>query len=85
MPDVPYEHPPDGVMLLPDSRRIAIEIQRSIENYSILEETFLDLLENYSEVYYFATKSVEPVLIEAQSRLNLDQQERITIYAVLED
>lgn len=85
MPGVAFEHPPDGAMLLPNGLRIAIEIQRSIENYSILEETYLDLLENYAEVYYFTSKTVEPVLLEARSRLNPDQQEQITIYAVLED
>ena len=85
IPGVPFEHPPDGALLLQDGRRIAIEIQRSIENNSVLEETLLDLLENYTEVYYFTTKTVEPKMQESQSRLNPDQQERITIYAVLED
>jgi hypothetical protein len=85
MPGVPFEHPPDGALLLQDGRRIAIEIQRSIENYSVLEETLLDLLEHYTEVYYFATKAVEPKMQESRSWLNQDQQERITIYAVLED
>jgi hypothetical protein len=85
MPDVPFEHPPDGALLLPDGSRIAIELQRSIEMEQTFEETMLDLLDNYAAAYYFTTETVEPVLTRARSRLNPDQQEQITIYHVLKE
>ncbi len=85
MPEVTFAHPPDGALLLENGKKIAIEIERSIKDYQTLEEIHLDLLENYIQVFYFCTQQVEPVLLNARSKLNDDQQERIVIYAVLND
>lgn len=83
MPGVPFEHPPDGVLQFEDGSRAAIEVERSIKDDYKLEQILLDLLENYDEVYYFTTEATEPVIERARSLLNTDQQERITIFAVL--
>jgi hypothetical protein len=58
---------------------------RSSKNYGELGKVLIDLLENYTEVYYFTTEATEAVVETARSLLNTNQQERITIFAVLTD
>jgi hypothetical protein len=85
VPGVPFEHTPDGVLQFEDGTRIGIEVERSSKNYGELGKVLIDLLENYTEVYYFTTEATEAVVETARSLLNTNQQERITIFAVLTD
>jgi hypothetical protein len=69
------EHLPDGILILPDEKRIAIEVELSLK----ARERLLNILTDYlvdkaiHEVWYFCSPKVLPVLREIAVNYNLSK------------
>ena len=66
------EHLPDGILILPDEKRIAIEVELSVK----ARDRLLNILTDYEvdktihEVWYFCSPKVLPVLRETAASLS---------------